>query len=55
MTVYSGGGLALKESERMESIAGARVGTNFFTTFGVRPLLGRTFTTEEGWSAAHGQ
>jgi hypothetical protein len=32
----------------VESIAGSRVTTNFFETFGVQPLLGRSFTSEEG-------
>jgi putative ABC transport system permease protein len=45
---YTGGGFRLKESERVESIGGARVTTNFFATFGVQPLLGRSFTSEEG-------
>lgn len=45
---YTGGGLRLKESERVESISGVRVTTNFFATFGVQPLLGRSFTSEEG-------
>jgi putative ABC transport system permease protein len=48
LTIYSGGGLRLKEAEREESIPGARVATNFFATFGVQPLLGRTFTSAEG-------
>jgi putative ABC transport system permease protein len=45
---YTGGGFRLKESERVESIGGARVTTNFFATFGMQPLLGRSFTSEEG-------
>jgi putative ABC transport system permease protein len=48
LTAYSGGGIGLKESERVEVIAGASVAVNFFDTFGVEPLLGRTFTSEEG-------
>src|SRR5262245_24218315 len=44
----SGGGIGLKESERIEVISGARVTVNFFATFGVQPMLGRAFTNEEG-------
>ena len=49
LTVYSGGGIGLKESERVEVITGAGVAVNFFETFGVQPLLGRTFVSEEGF------
>jgi putative ABC transport system permease protein len=52
LTVYSGGGVKLKEAERVEIISGARVETNFFATFGVQPLLGRTFTYAEGWTGS---
>ena len=45
---YTGGGFRLKESERVESISGARVTTNFFAALGVQPFLGRSFTSEEG-------
>jgi putative ABC transport system permease protein len=48
LTLYSGGGIGLAEAERMEVISGARVAVNFFATFGVLPLLGRAFTSEEG-------
>src|SRR5215813_2907782 len=34
LTMYSGGGIGLKESERVELIPGARVTVNFFATFG---------------------
>jgi predicted permease len=50
LTAYAGGGIRLKESERVESIPGVRVATNFFATFGVQPLLGRTFPNEEGFA-----
>jgi len=50
LTAYAGGGIRLKEAERVESIPGTRVTTNFFETFGVQPLLGRTFTNEEGFA-----
>ena len=46
--MYSGGGIGLKESERIEVISGARVTVNFFATFGAQPLLGRAFDNEEG-------
>jgi predicted permease len=49
LTIYSGGGIGLLESERVEVIPGVRVAVNFFETFGVKPLLGRTFTSEEGF------
>src|SRR5262249_45232992 len=48
LAMYSGGGIGLKESERIEVISGARVTVNFFSTFGVRPMLGRAFVNEEG-------
>jgi putative ABC transport system permease protein len=46
--LYSGGGIGLKEAERVENISGARVAVNFFATFGVQPMLGRAFVNEEG-------
>ncbi|HKQ89095.1 MAG TPA: ABC transporter permease [Blastocatellia bacterium] len=49
LAMYSGGGIGLKESERIEAISGARVTVNFFATFGVQPLLGRAFINEEGF------
>src|SRR5262249_46039612 len=48
ITAYTGGGIGLKESDRVEVIPGARVSVNFFETFGVKPMLGRSFTDEEG-------
>jgi putative ABC transport system permease protein len=48
LTMYSGWGIGLKESERIEAIPSARVTVNFFATFGVQPMLGRAFVTEEG-------
>jgi predicted permease len=47
LAMYSGGGIGLKESERIEAISGARVTVNFFATFGVQPMLGRVFNNEE--------
>jgi predicted permease len=49
LTMFSGGGIGLKESERLEVISGARVTVNFFATFGVQPMLGRSFDNEEGF------
>jgi putative ABC transport system permease protein len=49
LAMYSGGGIGLKESERIEAISGARVTVNFFATFGVQPMLGRAFNNEEGF------
>src|SRR5262245_55562864 len=49
LTMYSGGGIGLKESERIEIISGARVTVNFFATFGAQPMLGRAFDNEEGF------
>jgi putative ABC transport system permease protein len=49
LTMFSGGGIGLKESERIEVISGARVTVNFFATFGVQPMLGRAFDNEEGF------
>src|SRR5499426_747187 len=49
LTMYSGGGIGLKESERIEVIPGVRVTVNFFATFGVQPMLGRSFDNEEGF------
>ena len=40
LAMYSGGGIRLKESERIEVISGARVTVNFFATFGVQPMFG---------------
>ena len=52
LAMYSGGGIGLKESERLEGIPGARVAANFFQTFQVQPHLGRTFTNEDGFLSA---
>src|SRR5262245_3059968 len=49
LTMHSGGGLSLKESERVELVSGARVTVNFFSTFGAQPVLGRAFDNEEGF------
>src|SRR4030095_9896954 len=49
LALHSGGGIGLKESERIEVISGARVTVNFFATFCVQPMLGRAFDNEEGF------
>jgi putative ABC transport system permease protein len=49
LAMYSGGGIRLKESERIEVISGARVTVNFFAAFGVQPMFGRAFDNEEGF------
>ncbi|HKQ77565.1 MAG TPA: ABC transporter permease [Blastocatellia bacterium] len=49
LSMHSGGGIGVKESERIEVISGARVTVNFFSTFGVQPMLGRAFDNEEGF------
>jgi putative ABC transport system permease protein len=49
LAMHSGGGIGLKESERIEVISGSRVTVNFFATFGVQPMLGRAFNNEEGF------
>lgn len=52
LSMYSGGGIGLKESERLEGLPGARVTANFFQTFKVQPLMGRTFVNEDGFLSA---
>lgn len=52
LSMYSGGGIGLKESERLEGLPGARVAANFFQTFNVQPLMGRTFVNEDGFLSA---
>jgi predicted permease len=41
------GGLEFTGVEKPEFLAGARVSTNFFQTFGAQPMLGRTFSLED--------
>src|SRR4029453_7671934 len=47
-TLAGGGGFSLREADNPDVFNGARVSFNFFSTFGVRPLLGRTFLSEDG-------
>src|SRR5262245_44833962 len=49
LTMYWGGGIGVKESDRIEAIPGARVTVNFFTTFRAQPLLARAFVNVEGF------
>ena len=49
--IVGDGGVALR-GERAELLRGPRVSTNFFDTLQAQPLLGRTFRTEDGLSAA---
>jgi putative ABC transport system permease protein len=43
-----GGGFSLMDVDQPDVFPGARVSFNFFQTFGVQPLLGRVFTSEDG-------
>jgi len=47
MSVWNGTTLTYTGGEQPESIRGAVVSANLFSTLGVSPILGRTFSTEE--------
>src|SRR6266436_2563414 len=47
LAAYSGWSITLLEGEESELIPAARVTDEFFSTLGVQPLLGRTFTPDE--------
>ena len=47
LAAYSGGPLTLLDGEESELVPATRVTDEFFTTLGVLPLLGRTFTPDE--------
>jgi predicted permease len=47
MAIYTFGGLTLIE-DRPEALDGMRVGANMLSVLGVKPLLGRDFTAEDG-------
>jgi putative ABC transport system permease protein len=47
LAAYRGWSLNLPHVEHPESITAARVSSNFFAVFGVEPLMGRSFTSEE--------
>src|ERR1044072_7480037 len=42
-----GGSFSLRDDDQPDIFNGARVSFNFFQTFGVQPLIGRTFTAED--------
>jgi putative ABC transport system permease protein len=47
LAAYSGNGLSLWIDDKPETIAAARVTSNFFDTFGVPPFLGRGFESTD--------
>jgi len=47
VTAYYQAPFGLTEKDRPEELNGARVSGSFFDVWGVQPLLGRTFTTDE--------
>ena len=55
LAAHSGGGsFSPKDTDQPDVFNGARVSFNFFETFGVQPLLGRTFSAEDGQLNAPG-
>jgi putative ABC transport system permease protein len=55
LAAHSGGGsFSPKDTDQPDVFYGARVSFNFFQTFGVQPLLGRTFSVEDGQLNAPG-
>ncbi|HYY41190.1 MAG TPA: ABC transporter permease, partial [Pyrinomonadaceae bacterium] len=48
LAAFSGDGFTLTGVDVPESLPGARVSPNYFQTFKAAPLLGRTFTAEDG-------
>ncbi len=49
LAAHSGGGaFSLRDADQPDVFNGARVSFNFFQTFGVQPMLGRTFSPEDG-------
>lgn len=50
LDVYGGGGFLLGTLSGPEPVPAARVSDGFFTTLGVKPMLGRTFRTGEDQS-----
>jgi putative ABC transport system permease protein len=47
VTAYYQGPVGLTEKDRPEELQGVRASASFFDVWGVRPLLGRTFTADE--------
>ena len=55
LAAHSGGGsFSPKDTDQPDIFNGARVSFNFFETFGVQTLLGRTFSAEDGQLNAPG-
>jgi len=53
LAALSGGGaFSLRDADQPDIFNGARVSYNFFQTLGVRPLLGRVFSSEDGDTGA---
>ncbi len=48
LAIYTFGTVSFKDSDHPEEIPSARVSPNFFQTLGVQPLMGRSFSEEEG-------
>jgi predicted permease len=48
VAAYASGGLNLADPERPQRVRVGVVTTNFFATLGVAPVLGRTFSADEG-------
>ncbi|HET9695324.1 MAG TPA: ABC transporter permease [Terriglobales bacterium] len=48
MAIYGQGVATLTGSGEPQSVPGTRVSPEFFSTLGVKPMMGRTFTTEDG-------
>jgi len=46
--LVGGGSFSLRDDDQPDIFNGARVSFNFFQTFGVQPLIGRTFIAEDG-------
>ena len=47
VTAYTSRSVNLSGGDRPQRVAGLQVGSTFFSTLGVRPLLGRDFTVED--------
>ena len=52
LDVYQGTGFVLSGSTGLEAVHGARISDGFFTTLGIRPILGRTFLPGEDLPSA---